>query len=304
MTAPFVTALLLSCLLHVIASLPSPSSPSPDFSKPCTARECGAMPMLMLQCSDGTAAGYTCQRNATTGICRLVSPHCPPQPTGGSSDDTNGTSTNSSHGHTIHYGPSRIAPIPYYHSTSASSHTSALYTSSQPVFNCSRRQCGASIMPLLLTCPDGSHAYPLCAWVSERHHCGYLDPSCSYPGWRSDAMASINSAADVELLDADGKLMGGGHGTARQICERGACTLPMYIKLCLGGTSVRPHCVWSNVNGTELCLANEPSCPTAEGAEQDDLVVKHATNETNGAVLRGMSFALLSITAILGLLAV
>ena len=254
------------------------------------------MPMLVMQCPDGTVAGYTCQRSADDGKCVLVSPHCPPAHAADSSGN-NDTSTSSSPRHTIHGGPTRVPPVPYNRSAHNASMT-AFYSSSHPTFNCSRRQCGASIMPIVRTCPDGSHAYPLCAWVAERRHCGYLDPSCSYPGWRSDS-ESIDGSTAVDVLYAEGVLGGGIDGTvARQVCERGGCMLPMYVKVCPDGSTVRPHCVWSNFNGTELCLANQPVCPTVAAAEMNSEV----RVAENGAVLVGASFVAAVLAAMLGLL--
>ena len=278
------------------------------------------MPMLVLQCLDGTVAGYTCDRNATDGSCLLLSPHCPPPPShtaDGSGSDGNGTSTtNSSHHYTIHHGPYHVPAVPYNRTadtatTSATAFT-AQYTSAHPVFNCSRRECGASIMPIVRTCPDGSHAYPLCAWVSERQHCGYLDPSCHYPGRRADPLTSTGQLAAVEVMyveegevGSSGSGSGGGvDGTAaarRQRCERGGCMLPMYVKMCVDGSTVRPHCVWSSMNGTQLCLANEPVCPTAEAAAE--LHSRLVTTPKNGALLRGVSFAVVGLAAMLSLLA-
>jgi len=271
------------------------------------------MPMLVLQCLDGTVAGYTCHRSTKDGTCRLLSPHCPPAalPADGSSGSaSNGTSTNStSPRYIIHHGPYHVPSFPYNpppsNATSASSFT-AYYSSAHPAFNCSRRQCGASIMPIVRTCPDGSHAYPLCAWVTERQHCGYLDPSCSYPGRRDDPPSTGVAVAEVEELYAAGRLEGSGGGInvtlARQRCESGGCMLPMYIKLCPDGSHVRPHCVWSSGNGTQLCLASEPKCPTeAEVAELHSRVV---TDTKNDAVLRGASVVVVGLAAILALLAV
>ena len=258
--------------------------------------------MLLLRCPDGTVAGYTCQRDAQSGRCHLVSPHCP-------SSHDNGTSTNTTYPPlTIHHGPYRNSPQPYNRTahnttTTTTTTTTALYTSQQPIFNCSRHQCGASIMPILRTCPDGTHAYPLCAWVTERQHCGYLDPSCSYPGWRSDPGSTNESAAVEELLYV-GELDGGGgvdSGMARQLCERGGCMLPMYVRMCPDGSTVRPHCVWSTVNGTELCLADQPLCPNEADAQQSHNS-RAATSATNGAMMHGVSLAVACVTAVLGLL--
>ena len=222
---------LLLFLLGLVAAAP----PNGHF-EPCAPRECGPMPMLMLRCVDGTSAGYTCQRNATTGVCALVSPHCP--------------NDNHTHRPIIRHGPYPVASHPYNHTAANSSAvdtaaSTVLYTSQQPTFNCSRLQCGPSIMPVLRTCPGGEHAYPLCAWVSELQRCGYLDPSCSYPGWRDHDFA-VDESADVGLSAAEMAVQ----GTARERCERGGCMLPMYIRLCADGSTVRPRCVWSSSNGT------------------------------------------------------
>ena len=290
--------LLLSCLLHLIVCS-TPSLPLSGPSQPCHPRECGAMPMLVMPCPDGTAAGYTCQRDTADGICKLVSPHCPPYSnrTDNSNNNNNSTSTPQP---TAHYPVrSSLHRNPAVPTTTTSSLVSL---PTQPFFNCSRRQCGVSIMPVLLTCPDGSHAYPLCAWSIRRQHCAYLDPSCNYPGWRTDPPASTsnsNTNAAVEwLASTDGV----DDGTAQQMCESGGCVLPMYVKLCPGGGSVRPHCVWTTVNGTGLCLATNPACPTVPTAELRGSVV--GTNATNSAVMRGVSFTVAGVVAMLSLLVV
>ena len=292
-------AWLLCCLLlHVVVSSPS-SSIAPDSFTPCFPRECGPMPMLVLQCPDGTAAGYTCQRNTTTGMCRLVSPHCPPHTTH-ANHSTNDTSTHQSHHHTIHHGPTPVASLPYNASAHHTTPHTSYYTSPHPVFNCSRRQCGASIMPIVRTCPDGSHAYPLCAWVTERRRCGFLDPSCSFPGWRSDGPSDNESAAAESLFaDDDAMSADGGEPAARQLCERGGCVLPMYVRMCPDGSTVRPHCVWSTVNGSSLCLASQPKCPTEVADEASD---RRVVGE-NGGMVWGASLAVVGLTALLALAA-
>ena len=316
-----ILLLALCCLLHVTVS-----SSSTSFSRSttsCNAGDCGPMPMLMLLCDDGTSAGYTCQRNATTGSCRIVSPHCPTH----SPDNTTTSNNDSTATHSpppAHSGLHRNTPQYFNHSsattattdiadTTETAFTAAYATPEHPVFNCSRRQCGASIMPILKTCPDGSHAYPLCAWVSQRQRCGFLDPSCRFSGWRDWSLS-----VDVEELDVvavSGTTNSSANSTAAQQahCERGGCILPMYVKMCPGGHSVGPHCVWTSVDGTEMCLAKEPVCPETGAVatvsiqqEVDGLQLLNETNETNGAVMRGVSASLigLSIASMLGLLVI